>query len=423
MTQVMKMRAIRKAHSMTQLSLAVAMNCSSSTVDNYENGRNPVSDHMYKAFKKATGMEGVPLTGDEIVAFKKEQLYAWNFMINYGDINQAKELQSNIGYCVMWSYDTELQVLYDIFCINYHSKIDEMEDSDKIVASLKKREHELTDEQRYWHCRYLGVLEHRSWRCKPAINMYMKAEEIGGRLGLNDTALYYNISDCLTFMGYPYLSIVYLQKIQLKEFNISNVSYGFATQRLLAVNYSKLGRICEALELLEKYREYLLCEMKDGKYRLGIVYHSIGWVYQNAEDFEKTLENYDLASQHYDKKSELYIRYLCDKASLLRTHNRNDEAKSCVDKGLSMVAEGTLWYEWLNAIKHSLVLDKKGSVEYIQWAAIPKFHEYGKHTLAMECYEWLSDNCRKNGMYKSAGEYSEQAFGIYKQLMKGDLSL
>jgi len=95
----------------------------------------------------------------------------------------------------------------------------------------------------------------------------------------------------------------------------------------------------------------------------------------------------------------------------------------CLDEGLPLVVEGTLWYEWLHAIDHSLNLNQQDSFMYIQFTAIPKFHEYGTHTLAMECYKWLSDHCKKKGMHKQAGKYTEKVMEIYQKLVKGDISL
>ena len=422
MTYAMKMKAIRKALKMTHLNLAVAMDCSSSTVDSNENGRTPISDKMYKAFKKATGMEDVPLTDIEVARFKQERLNAWNFIINYGDIDQAKELQPKIAYCVKWSYDTDLQILYEIYSINYYSKIDKKEDSNKIVDSLSKRENDFTEEHFHWYYRYIGVLKNWKWHYKSAVEMYMKAEDIGDRLGLNDKALYYYISSCLTYMGYPYQALIYLEKLRQREFNASSISYLYTIQKLLAVNYSKLGRTEEALELLENYLVYLTIN-KGSKTGIGGVYFFLGWVYQNTRNIEKALENYEKAAQHYDDKGELYLSYLCHKASLLRAGNRNDEVEECLKEGLFAAPEGSLWYEWLNAIKHSLTLDKKGSIEYIEWTAIPRLHEYGRHTIVIECYEWLSSHHQENRMYMPALEYSEKAKTIYRQLIEGDLSL
>ena len=421
MTFIKKLRTIRKARDMTQLQLAVEMGYNASTVDNYENERNRISAKVYKAFKVATGTVDVPITDEEMLIFKNEQLNAWNHMVNFGDIEKAKELQLALAYRVKWSYDVEMQLLYDIYNINYYSRIDKKEESDKMVASLKEREAEFTEEHWYWYYRYLGSLEHWNWKYKAAMALYMKAEEIGNRIGLNDNAIYYNIGNCLTHMGYSYLAMLYLEKIQLKELNVINMGLWFTIQSLLAINYSKLGRTDEALELLESSLEYCLKEKSSD--RLSSVYFSLGWVHKNSGNFEKALENYDLASSCYIDKGEMYLSCLCHKVLLLRANNKNDEATKYINEGLYIATKGSLWYEWLQAIRYSLMLDEKGAIGYLEFTSIPKLREYGMHEIVMSCYEWIDKYYLDIGKYKYAHKYAQKAAMIYKKLMEGDMSI
>ena len=423
MTPVQKMRAIRQALKMTQRDLAVAMNYGASTIDNYENGRKRVTKEVDKAFRKATDTADVPFTDDEIADFKEKRLYGWNNTINFGIMKQAKELQDRLAYCVKWSFDEDLQILYDIFSINYYCATGKKEECNKILDNLKNRQQNFTDEYRYWYYRYLGTIEHWNWRYKAAAALYMKAEKIGNRLGLNDNALYYNIGNCLTHMGYPILACDYLENAKTKAIDSFGVHYMFAIQKLLAVNYSKTGKVDRAIELLNKYIEYIQQEGKSDRLRLGRVHTTLGKVYQNAENFEKALENFDIASRHFDVESELYLSYLCYRALLLRAYNKNDEAAKCLDKGFAMATTGTLWYELLSAIRYSLTLDKKGSIESLEFTTIPKLNEYGVHETTMACYEWISDYYKENNMHKPADEYNKKAMKIYKQLIRGDLSL
>jgi len=423
MTLGRKMAVIRNKLKMTQKDLYMTTGTSISLIGQYENNKSPVSPDVFKKFKKELKLEDIPLSDDEVAAFKKDQLNAWNFMINFGDIEKAKELQPTLTYRVKWSHDVDLRNLFDLYSINYNCVIGEREEAGRLATDLKKREQSFTDEHLYWYYRYLGNLEHWNWRYKAAVTLYMKAEDIGNRYNLNDKALYYNVGNCFTYMDYPYRAIVYLEKVQIEKFDASNITFGFAVQRLLAINYSKLGRIDEALELIEGYRNYLMNEKKDYKLGFGRVYHCICLVYQEAGNYEKALENLDMAFRYCDEKSEQYIRNLCSKASLLRTINRNDEVAKCLSKGLPMVTEGTLWSEWLHALKHSLTLDKQSSVDYLEYTSIPRLRDYGKHALVIECHRWLSSYYKENGKYRPAGEYSDKAAEIYKKLMKGDLSL
>ena len=423
MTLAIKMKAIRKARNMTQVQLSIAMGYSPSMTDKYESFTRGITEAALVAFRRETGTEDVPLTDGEVAAFKKDVLCPWNDMLNFGDIEKAVELQPMIAYRVEWSCDADMQVLYELFSIKYNCVIGKREKCDSILESLRKREKDFTDEQKYWYYRYLGFLKHSDWMYKPAVALYMKAEEIGDRYNLNDTALYYNIGNCLSYMGFYYLAIVYLEKIQLDSFELFAIRQGLTTQKLLAKCYSKLGRTAKALEMLKNYLEYLLSEKKSDRFRIGGAYFDIGRVYRDAGDFEKALENFDMVKTYYDKKSEAYIAYLCYRAFFLREYNKNDEVMECLDKGSSLVVKGTLWYEWLNAIKHSLSLDKQSSVDYIVWTAIPKLNDHGCHWLVMELHKLLSKHYDKIRKYKPAFMHKNEAMSIYVRLMKGDLSL
>jgi len=224
-------------------------------------------------------------------------------------------------------------------------------------------------------------------------------------------------------MGYPILAIEYLDKAQLKDFDSFGMKYVFPLQKLIALNYSKIGKVDKAIDLINKYLEYIKKESENDKLRLGVIYLALGDVYQNAGDFEKALKNFEIASKNFDEEDEIYLECLCYKSSLLRTNNRNDEVKECLAKGLPMVAEGTLWYEWLYAIKHSLTLGEESSLMYMEWTAIPMLHKYGKHTVVMECCDWLGRHFIENRKYNPAWEYTSRARTIYRKLMEGDLSL
>jgi len=423
LTLAKKMKTIRIALGITQLELATNMGRSHTTIEHYENNRIIVTNANYKAFKQTLDMEDVPLKDEEIAAFIKEVLYPWNNMLNTGNTKKAKELQPRISYCVKWSYDENLQILYDLFSIRFYYGIDKREECDKIIESLRKREPEFTDEQIYWYYRYLGCIEHTACRYKSALALYYKAEKIGKSLDLNDNTYYYNIGNCLVFMGYYSLAVECLEKIQLKGIELYGIWRGANIQKLLAVCYSKLGKTDKALVMLYDCLEYFLSLKQSNRIGIGAIYLDIGKVHHDAGNFEKALECFDIAYQYHDEKNEAYIAFLCKKALFLRINNRKDGVAECLDKCLPLVTKGTLWYEWINGIKHSLTLDNQPSVDYIEWTTIPKINEHGCYWLMMEFYAILSSFFEKESKYKLALEYRNRTFLTYKKLMEGDLSL
>jgi len=417
-----KMKAIRKALGKTQVSMAIAMGYSDVLVQKYENNRISVSSDVLNAFRKVAGIEGVPLSDDEVSAATKEMI-SWNDAITFGDKNQVIELHKKFERYVRWAYDLDLQNLFDIFRIKYLCRIDKKEEAEKLAASLEERARNFTDIHKYWYYRYLGFLKHSDWQYKQAVIMYLKAEAIGNQSHLNDVKHYYNIGNCLINCDYPHLALYYLEKVEVMGINLESIKYGFITQKLVATCYGMLGKTDKALKLLNDCLEYLSNEKKEDKLSICGVYIQIGHVYQDAGHYEKALENFDRSTRFCDEKDEVFLMYLCYKATLLRDCNRDDEVKKCLDKGLPLVTKNTLWYYWLHAIKHSLLLDEAPSREYLISTSIRNLNNYGKHTMVINCYKWLSSYLEKDGKYKKALLYNKEALDISIRLMKGDLSL
>jgi len=417
-----KMAAIRKAIRKTQVYMAATMGYSGTLIAGYENNRNPVSSNVLNAFRGVAGVEGIPLTDDEVFAATKEMI-DWNDSITLGDINQVNELHKKFERYVRWAFDLDLENLFDIFRIKYLCKIGKKEEAEKLADSLEERVDDFTNMHLYWYYRYLGFLKHLDWLYKPALIMYIKAETIGKQLHLNDIVHYYNIGSCLINCDYLYLAIDYLEKVVVTEINLANIRYSLSIQKMLAICYGKLGKIDKALKLLKDCLKYLLSDKKDDKLNMCGVYLYTGRVYQDAGNYEKALENFDMSTRFCNEKDEVFLTYLCYKATLLRDCNRNDEVRKCLDKGLPLVTKSTLWYDWLHAIKHSLLLDEKPSLDYIIHTSVKNLNNYGKHTMVINCYKWLSIYFERERKYKKALFYNKKASDIYKRLMEGDMSL
>ena len=422
LTLAAKMRLIRENLGLTQLQLAVAMDCGETTVVNYESGKFPVSDKTFSKFRVATNTDDVPLADDELAAYNKV-LYKWNDMIVLGDRDGAAEFLPKLERRAKLSYDEDSQTLFQLFSVRYYFSLGNRDECLKILDSLREREQSLTNEHLFWYHRYLGLLDHAIWQYKPALVRYRKAEKLGDRLGLNDRSLYFNIGYCYAEMEYPYLASNYLERVLVQKADTFNIRSGFSAQRLLAISYSKLGRVDDAHKLLENCLNHVKAESKGDKLTLGGVYLDMGKVYQDAKDYDKAIEYFDLAAQHYDNDSEAYLEYLCMKASLLRTLGRSEAVVECLHIALPKAIKGTLWYEWLNAIDKSLTMSNNESIIYIEHTSIPQFHIYGKHRLAMDCYTWISGYYKSTSKYKLALEYSDKAKEIYQKLTEGDLNL
>ena len=415
-----KMRAIREALKWTQLTLATNMECSVATVENYESGRHKVTSATIIKFKKAVEMD-VPLTDDEIAAHKKV-LYRWIDYVVLGDKKKADKLYVELTTLSKWSFDDDVINLRNLFCVGYYYYSNgKREKCLEILKSLSQQIHELSDEHLYWYYRYSALMEHSVWRYKTALEMYLKAEKLGDRLGLTDRGLLHNIGYCYAEMGYSYFAILYLERVltnKVDTFSIT-IKSGFSTQRLLAICYSDLGKKEEAHALFDNCLIHIEAENRSDKFILGGTYLDMGKVYEDEGEYEKALEYYEMASRQYDKNSEAFIEYLCIIASLLRSIGREDEAKEYLSQGLPLVTKDTLWYWWLHAIDKSMDMDNDASIIYIECTVVPALHDYGKHTFAIMCCEWIDKYYRDKNMYKKAIKYIDKANEIRAKLQRG----
>jgi len=422
MTLGRKMALIRADKGMRQIDLALEMGYSPALVGNYENERCSVSKDVLATFRTVTNTEDVPLLEHELVDAKKK-LHSWYDLIITGQMERAKELYDGFANAVKWSYDTDLKNIFEIFCAMYYYGLGDIDECNRIVEALEGREHDFASEQLLFYWYTLGYCAFYKWQYKSALEFFLKSEELGERAGLSSKQLYFNIGFCLTYMGYSNLAIEYLEKSQSSVLDARAVAYGPSTQRFLAMCHSRLGRVEKALKLLDDYHEYLIAENKSSNTALSVLHFNLAMVYDEAGDYEKAQENYDKTFEHHKAKDELYLEYMCNKATFLRNNDKIKETQECVNEGLSLASKDTLWYEWLNAIRHSLSLGNKSSQGYLQWTAIPKLMEHGKYYEVMKIYTWLSSHCEEENKYKPALKYGKQASAIYSKLVKGDVSL
>jgi tetratricopeptide (TPR) repeat protein len=378
------------------------------------------------ALRTEIGAEGVPWTDEEVIAYRRA-LYRRNDTINHNDTEVVTAFIAELQRCAKWCLDPELKRLCDLIRARYLFAIGKEDDCRVLITIPKKQMRDLTEEHLYWYHRCLGFMAHSAWQYKEALFHYIKAEKYGTLLnltaGLGFRMLNYNIGCCLSQMDYSYLTVAYLEKAQTKEYGVYSVEIAISIQRRLAVGYGKLKQTEKALELLRNCLNYAMEAVNGRRTTMGGIYLDIGIVYRDAGNFSKALENFNIVAEHCDKDSEAYLACMCYIASLLRMNGKYDEVRQCLGKYLPRAVKGTLWYEWLHGIRHSLTLENPSSRKYIRWTTIPNLLTYGKHALVMESYMWLSDYYKSANSYKPALECNEQATLIYKQLTEGDLSL
>jgi tetratricopeptide (TPR) repeat protein len=404
---------------MTQEEVATWANCSTAMISDYENSVCPITDEILANLKQVMCVEDIPFTEEEIAACRRD-LYTENDVLNLNDDRHVGGFIAGLERLAELSFDVGLQILSDLHRASVMYALGKMDDYDKLMDSLNGQKNEFTDEHFYWYYRYQGYIEYMHCHYKAAMLLYLQAKEIGDRIHLTDATLKYNIGNSYAMMGYPYLSNKYLEVVQRTKSEEASLRHWYNIQRLVAVNCSKLEGHEKPIKNLESCLRDLMEDKANDRFSIGGVYFDMGLVYLSAGDFEKSLENFDRALKQYDWDGGAYLSCLCHKTLLLRMHDRNDEAHECMEKAYEWAEKDTFFYDWLDAIKHSMTLHIESSIMYLESTSIPKFMDYGKYEFVINCYEWISSHHKKQMKHKRALEYSNKAMELYKHLMKGE---
>ena len=263
--------------------------------------------------------------------------------------------------------------------------------------------------EKYEHCLY-----------KSALFYHLKSEKINENLNMDDGVLLYNIGIILTHMDYANIANHYLKKAQIKMKEHQIIKFDLNVRWNLALNRGITGIPEESRKLLVSYLREVE-QKKDNSETSGVIHHKIGLIYASEGNYDKALECFVIASQYFKKGSEAYIYNQCHTVLASFLSNKYSETLECIEEGLSMAIEGTLWHLQLTTIKHLMTLDKSESIEYMTKVAIPRLKEYGKNLLVIECYERLSSYHAKTTGYKTALKYKDLALKLNNQLMRGEL--
>ena len=390
-----------------------------------ESGRDDVtiSRKYIVNFKKALGLEDVPLTNDEVAAFKKNLLMIKKALY-VGDIDLFKESQLQLAHCVKWSHEPDLQITYLLLCILFYRIVGDNKACDETMLELGKRRKEFTEEHLYVYKRQLGVIDYLNYQYNDALAHYLEAQKVGEPLDLCDPNLFFNIGLCLYALGYAYMSCRYFEKALDKGDSIYQIKYGIRIQKCLAGNYSQLGQHKEALKVLRSILKEAL-EKKVGNLTTCAIYAELGRTYRRAGNCDKALENIDNAFRYYDEGSEIHIYHLCDKAYILFTYNRYEELRECIKAVFSMIGErdGPPWHTRLISMEKLMRLHDTGCRVYLETVLIPKHLKRGDHLFVIECYERLALYYESIRHLREALDYTRKASELRMKLIEEDFSI
>jgi len=412
---------IRKAHEYSQAEFAELLNCDLDYLIKLENDELKPTYIFVENLRNKLNLHGAAIASTQWEALVKG-LATFRCALDYGDMSTATRLKPKLENEAMSSYSLSVKILYSLHAASYYWNVKDMEAYDRIMADLRQRTNEFNAMHRHYYHRLIGVREYALHNYDNALKAFLTAERLDKDLQWVSVNLYYGCAKCLAEMGYIARAVEYYKKARHyarwhKPYDgKSNRRYDMVIDGQLAICLSKLGKIDEAITILEK-RLSREVERNISRKNIGFTYYSFGRVYSNIGNYEDALQSFEKAFPYLKEDSETYTANIYYKTMTLVACGNISEAAACIDNNL-IPDTSKLWNVLFNALKHSLSLSEPDSILYITRTAIPKLEKYGQYEEVTEYYKIISDFYSKDKNYELASKYSNLAYEMLKRLYK-----
>jgi len=292
-----RLRLLRESRNVTQQELALALGVGTDEIKQMERGIVMCSAQRIAVIRNALDAEFLPLTNDEIPAFR-ERLYIWRDMIRNRKIDEATELQRKIAGIVDLDVDFRLISLYRMFEITL---LIVQGDFDQAAMKLESIDKALIDkESQYYYFRNKGTIWYVQGDYENALRYFYNALVIGeseAHILKDDDSIYFNIAACYYSLHLPNHAIKFLEESE-KERTDRTSLFGWHLDCVLAVNFIRIKQLPEAEMLLQKCLTF--AEASGDKSLTAIALHNFGFMHHTAE-------NWLLAVSYYSRASELHV--------------------------------------------------------------------------------------------------------------------
>jgi len=413
-----KLRKFRDFIKIGQEIMSVRLDVTIGTVAGYETLLNPVSKNVYKKFKTFKEVQGIPFNFKEIDEYKKEA-YQIQEEMNYSKKEDVRAEIKRLENCITWCFDDGLINYCNIFIGIYRYMLGEKKECDDIISNLNKEV--FGDEHYHWYYRLTGMIAHDKRHYIETIKTYHDADALSTKLGIDNKKLTYKLGYAYTETGYPVQGQEYLNRLKPKEIRFIFYRDSFPYYKFSAINYAKTSTSDEALKLLNSYEKSLNDEDKDNKPLLINLNNAFGQVYYYLDNDEKALHHYNLALDLHEHKDEWFLATMCYKLMVQRRFKVKDISLDELKETIEIAEKDSFWYDWLNAIYHSLHLHDKESIKYLTKISIPKMTTiYGRPEIIIEIRKWLADFYVPNS-YKEATKQYKEIDKLRVKILKGEL--
>ena len=416
------LKAIREAHNHTLELFAHKLGYKAEYIRDLEDPSQTrvVATHAFvRKLREEFDLHDAPLTVKDIEDFANE-LHRLRDLIDYGEMQRAKEMMPKLAKRAEQSCHRSLQCLHDLYVARYYHIVGNTRVYTRTMNSLGRRQSDFTELCNFLYHYQIAIQALTEHRLHEAHEAFDKAEKIDKEYKWCGLSFNYHYGLCLSNMGYAAKAIRYFEQAQHKAKEDKNFE-GKTNRRFdiyiecwLARNYSKIGHVDKAFFILNERIDY---ETKRGSTvaALGYVYHNLGEAYHMMGNFNEALEHYEQAFKYHEERSEPYLDNLYHKAITLIECNRVAEAMDCVSKGLRM-NKTRIWTVLFMALMHSVALSDPKSLEYMEKVAIPDLLELGQYEEVINHLETVSKFYKEAGDLENALEHAGAMYEIQKQI-------
>ncbi|MCL2407176.1 MAG: tetratricopeptide repeat protein, partial [Defluviitaleaceae bacterium] len=236
-------------------------------------------------------------------------------------------------------------------------------------------------------------------------------------VNISSYGLYSALAQCLTVFGFANKAIDLLLKAQKLLADSKDKAISIYTNLPLALNYSRIGKYDEALDLLD--------ECLDQNSMASIepsIYYNYAVVYKAMGDYDKALEHCEIAKNKIKAESSEYLSLLLFMAKIYFASNNLSMMNECLDDGMSISNVDEISEIDFTAFKIMKDKDKYKAAEYLENTAIPYMIEEKRYLSVIEYSIELSTYYEQYNEPVKALEYVKLALSCEQKLSRGNLS-
>jgi len=419
-----KVKALRKHEGDTQADIAELIGVDEQTIKRIEQGKSEHGDSRLNIILKHYDVVDLPFKDEDRLPYVK-RLHRYGETIASGLIEDAKALQKDLHRTLKAeSFDLELSLLYRLPTVDLLIQQGKSLEARKEMLSSKKNIDKMSPRLLYHYYHNEGLLYSRDLNYKEAIKFFKKADEISENnpelpliFKLRATS---NIGRCYTELAYPFAGIVFLENALEKNEDSGLALFNFNVNLTLSLNYSRVGVIIRAKELLGKALDY--AQSVDNKFYIGLVHYNYGRMHNTLESWEEGKESLDKAIDILGEGSPYHMWSCCYKIECMIGNREFKSAEKMIEEVESMYPDDKHAIKRLGLLKstHSIskgiTQPKDKDVEYLLNKAIPDLIDNHFISDAIKIYELLAEHFERTNQRMRAGEMYKRLNELRKSL-------